>query len=371
MPEMMPEKLLKVCVVGTGMIANAAHLPAWKHIPEDVEVVGVADIRPEAAEQTAKRYNVPHAYSDWQKMLKDLKPDIVSVSTPNMYHKEVTIGALKSGAHVLCEKPISTSYQNAVEMFKTADAAGRTLFVNQSLRFASSVMAVKEIVASGKLGEIYYAETSSLRRRGVPKWGMFHMKQHNAGGPVYDLGVHMIDSLMWIMGNPRAVAVSAMTYTKIANRDEGLHESLADSGAPIGVFTPRPYSYKEFDVEDFAAGFVRFENNITLSIKTSWAANIPEGIGQTFILGTEAGIQLWPVKVISNMGKFQVDVTPKVLPDRDVAFSGHWEEVEHIIRVLRGQEEQIVKREQVFNVMRILDGFYKSAQVGREVVLED
>jgi predicted dehydrogenase len=367
----MPEKLLKVCVVGTGMIANAAHLPAWKHIPQDVEVVGVADIEEWRAQETARRYDVPHAYGDWRKMLKDLKPDMVSVATPNVYHKEVTIEALKGGAHVLCEKPISTSCQNAVEMFKTAEAAGRILFVNQSLRFMANIMASKEIVSSGKLGEIYYAETSALRRRGIPKWGMFHMKKHNAGGPIYDLGVHMIDSLMWIMGNPRAVAVSAMTYTKFGNRAEGLHESLADSGAPIGVFTPRPYDYREFDVEDFAVGFVRFENDITLSVKTCWAANIPEGVGQTFILGTDAGIQLWPVKVITNMGAFQVDVTPKVLPDRDVVFSGHWEEVEHILRVLRGQEEMIVKREEVLNVMRILDGFYKSAELGREIVLED
>lgn len=366
----MPDKLLKVVVVGTGMIANAAHLPAWKHIPEDVEVIGVADIEEARAQETAKRYNVPHAYGDWRKMLRDLKPDMVSVATPNMYHKEITIEALKGGAHVLCEKPISTSYQNAVEMFETADAAGRLLFVNQSLRFMNNIMAAKEIAASGKLGEIYYAETAALRRRGIPKWGMFHMKKHNAGGPIYDLGVHMIDSLMWIMGNPKATAVSAQTYTKFGNRDEGLHESLAESGAPIGVFTPRPYDYREFDVEDFAAGFVRFENGTTLTVRTCWAANIPEGIGQTFILGTEAGLQIFPPKLITNMGAFQVEVIPKVFKDRDVPFSGHWVEVEHIMRVLRGQEEMIVKREEVLNVMRILDGFYKSAELGREVVLE-
>ena len=366
----MPEKLLKVVVVGTGMIANAAHLPAWKHIPDDVEVVGVADIEEWRAQETAKRYDVPHAYGDWRKMLKDLQPDIVSVATPNVYHKEVTIEALKGGANVLCEKPISTSYQNALEMFATADAAGRTLFVNQSLRFAGNIMAVKEIAAAGKLGDIYYAETSSLRRRGIPRWGMFHMKKHNAGGPVYDLGVHMIDSLMWIMGNPRATAVSAMTYLKFGNKDEGLHESLAESGAPIGVFTPRPFKSEEFDVEDFAAGFVRFENDITLTVKTCWAANVPEGVGQTFILGDQAGVQFWPVKLITNMDKFQVDIAAKVFPDRNVPFAGHWDTVEHVVKVLRGQEEILVKRAEVLNVMRILDGFYKSAQLGREVVLE-
>jgi predicted dehydrogenase len=115
---------------------------------------------------------------------------------------------------------------------------------------------------------------------------------------------------------------------------------------------------------------VRFEGGLTLSVKSCWAANIPEGIGQTFILGTGAGLQLFPLKLINNMDAFQVEVTPKVFKDRDVAFSGHWVEVEHLMRVLRGQEEQIVQRAEVLNVMRILDGFYKSAELGHEVKLE-
>ena len=366
----MPGKKLRVAVVGAGMIGNAAHIPAWKNLTEDIEVVGVADVSEERARQTADRYDIPHASGNWSEMLAKLSPDVVSVCTPNVYHRAVTEAALKGGAHVLCEKPIATSYADAVAMYDTALAAGRTLMVSQTVRFSGNMMAAKEIAAAGRLGEMYYAETSALRRRGIPKWGMFHMKEHNAGGPVYDLGVHMIDALFWIMGNPKAVAVSGMTYRKLGDRDEGLATSLAESGAPLGVFTPRPYDYHEFDVEDFASGYIRLENEATVSLKTSWAANVPDGIGSTFIVGTEGGLQLGPLKLVTNMGRYQVDIVPKVLPDRNVAFAGHWEITAHMLRVLRGDEEMIVKREEVLNVIRALEGLYRSADEGREIRLD-
>jgi predicted dehydrogenase len=353
------------------MIANSAHLPAWKNLVDDVEVVGVADIIEERAQLTAKAYDVPRAYGDWQKMLDEVKPDFVSVCTPNAYHKAPTIAALKGGAHVCCEKPITISTADAEEMYDTADAAGRELFITQTTRFSNSAFTAKELIESGKLGEMYYAETAMYRRRGIPKWGVFHMKKHNAGGPVYDLGVHVLDLLIWVMGNPRITAVSGMTYTKFGNIDENLATSLADSGAPSGVITPRPYDYHEFDVEDFAACIFRLEDDATIVLRTSWAANVPEGANRTFIFGTKAGLQLMPeFQLIANVDRYQGEIGLKVPSDLNVPFFGHWEHMAHALCVVRGEEEKIVKRAEVINVMRALEGLYKSAEEGREIRLD-
>lgn len=366
----MSDERFEVAIIGAGMIANAGHIPAWKDLEDEVEIVAVADKLGDRAELVAESEGIPQAYGDWRRMLDEVEPDIVSVCTPNAYHEEHAIASLEAGAHVLCEKPIATSHDDAVEMYEAAEAEGKELMVGQSIRFTNQAMAAKEIVDEGRLGEIYYAETYSMRRRGIPTWGQFHMEEHSGGGPVYDLGVHVVDRLFWVMGNPKVEAVSGMTYTKFGDRDEGLVTSLAESGAPLGVLTPRPYDYREFDVEDMAVGFIRLEGRGSVVFKTSWAANVPENVGSTMILGTEGGLTFDPLTLVTNMGRYQVNVEPQVPAGRDIMFSGHWEETEHFVNVIRGEEELIVKREEVLNVMRTLDALYESAEEGREIWIE-
>ena len=360
----------KVAVIGNGMIANAAHIPAWKDIPDKVEIVAVADNREIAAKETAERYGIPGAYADYREMLEKARPDIVSVCTPNCYHKEAAIAALKAGAHVLCEKPISTSEANAAEMYRVAEECGKTLYVSQTMRFDPKVLAAKKFYDEGLIGRAYFVEANLIRRRGIPKWGFFHMKEHNAAGPGYDLGVHIVDSLLWILGSPKAVSACGATYMEFGNQDEGLYESLAESGAPIGVFTPRKYDWREFDVEDFIAGFVRLEGGITLILKTSWAINAPEDGGGTFISGTKGGMRIMPqAELITNMAGYQVNTKIKIPQGPNVAFFGHYDVTKQFVAALEGREEILVKKEQVLNVIRTLDALYASSEQGREVVI--
>ena len=361
---------LKVGLIGTGMICNIAHVPAWRDLADHVEIVGAADVVAEHARGTAEAHGIPHWFDDPQRMLDELRPDIVSVCAPNRYHKPWTLAALEAGAHVLCEKPVADNYADAVEMYDAAEAANKLLMVGQSLRFRSENMAAKSLTDAGALGEPYYAEAGAMRRRGVPTWGQFHMLEHSGGGPIYDIGVHALDLVLWLVGSPRVQSVSGATYTRLANQDEGLLTSEADSGAPEGVPSARPYDYREFDVEDLGAGFLRLENGMTIVLRASWAANIPEGTGNSFILGTRAGMALNPLRLIGTVGAYQADTTP-IVPGRDEAFAmGHIRETSHFLRAIRGEEELSVKRDEVLNVIHALDALYRSAQSNAEVQLD-
>jgi len=367
----MSDSKLRVAVIGCGMIANSAHIPAWQS-QKGVEIVGVMDTVRESANATARKHNIAGVYDDIDKMLQDLSPDVVSICTPAGCHREQAVAALHSGSHVLCEKPLTITSADAEEIFRVAEESDRHLLVGQSMRFYNQVSAAKEFAANGQLGDIYCADASRLRRRGIPTHGSFHIKELSGGGVLYDLGVHVLDLVLWIMGNPKVIAVSGSTYAKIGTRNEGLITSSVESGAFAGGASSESYDDSKFNVEDFAMAFLRLENGATINLKVCWAANVPDSAGGIMIMGTEGGLSFDPrvldLRVVKNMGRYQVDVTPKIMPPEPAhPFYAHWNEVAHFIRVINGEEETCVKKEEVLNVIRSLEAIYQSAEEGREI----
>lgn len=361
---------IRVAIISAGMISNMAHIPAYKSLSDRCEIVGVCDLNPKSAEDTAKRHGIPNWYTDAEKMLDELKPDLVSVCTPNRAHKPMTILALNHGCHVACEKPLALTYKDTKELFDLAKEKNKVLMACQTLRYNDEYRFAREMIREEKLGEIYFAEFSMLRRRGIPKWGTFHKMETNGGGCLCDLGVHLIDAALWIMGSPDLVSVTGSSAAYLGNTETDIVTSLAESGAPAGVHNARPYSPDEFEVEEFAAGSMRLSNGCCMNFKTSWAVNLPDEYNMRFA-GSKAGIALPTMSMYSTYGRYQADINPRVFPEgkhQDKDFSGHYYLMEDLLDHLQYGKELPVKPEETLTVSKIIDAFYISAREHREVL---
>ncbi len=169
----MKESKLKVAVISCGMIANAAHIPAYRSLSDKVDLAAVCDVNPVSAEQTAQRFQIPRWYTDAEEMLLKEKPDLVSVCTPNALHKKMAMLALSHGAHVACEKPIAFTYADAKEMFDYAKKVDRVLFACQVVRYNQEYQVAREFVEDGLLGDIYYSEFSRSAGGACPNGARF------------------------------------------------------------------------------------------------------------------------------------------------------------------------------------------------------
>ncbi len=343
-------KKLKVGFVGIGSIAQGSHVPGWQTVP-DAEIVAAADINEQTLAKGGELAGIAkdHLYTDYRKMLREVELDIVDVCTPNCVHKAPTIAAFKAGCHVIVEKPMTVSVADGRQMIKAGHDAGKLLMVGQCMRFMEDGLAMKRWVDEGLVGDIYWGRASYLRPRGVPAWGAFADKEMSAGGPCYDLGVHILDLCLWLMGHPEPVSVSANIWLEISNKPSLMK-----------------HDPKKFTVPDeLAAGFIRFRNGVCLSLETSWAINAPVPHNGIFLAGTKGGIQNNPATLVREEAGMLVDTTVQVNPDAGI--KSHHEEIRQFADAVRKARPSPVPGEEALLTQRILDGIYKSAAQGKEV----
>ena len=358
--------MLKVCIISCGMIANSAHIPAYRYFSEDFEIVGVSDINPESAEGTAKRHGIPHWYTDAEQMLRECRPDVVSVCVPNCFHKQYVMLALAYGANVMCEKPLAFTKKDAEEMFAFAEKQGKLLMACQSMRFTPDRLAAKKYIEENDAGEFYYTELSRIRRRGIPFWGAFHIKKVSGGGAFVDIGVHMLDAAIWLTGNTKVRSVRGIT----AKNHAGEIGDLAKSGALTGhVDSARAFNPDEMDVEDFATGCVTFENGAAMNFKVAWASNQPEA-SDIRVVSREMGIDLPACRVYRGADE-EIALAPVRSPYPESPFTGHFYLMDNLRQVLRGEAEPCVKPRETIATAEILEAFYRSAELGREVLVSE
>lgn len=350
---------VRVGVIGSGLIARLAHVPGYKAC--GAEIVAIADLVEERADQLATDFNIPGVYTDYNELLARTDIDAISVCVPNHLHKEVTIAALKAGKHVLCEKPMAMSVEEAHQMLSVSEETGKILMLGFNNRFRSDVQRLRKLIQGGELGDIYYAKTGYVRRRGTP-FGWFTVKNESGGGPVIDIGVHVIDMTRYLMGNPRPISVMAATYQKFRRYE------LMDSTAWCSSDVRDGYrTGEEFDVEDLATAMIRFENGATMTVDVSWAANI--GVRDqiySHLYGVKAGAQLTPNLMIYG----EQDGMLKDTLINTVDKNSHTEEIRHFVSCVESGGQPITTARHGLEIQQILDAIYESARLGRSVEIE-
>lgn len=343
-------KPVRVAVIGTGGIAGA-HLDAYSKVAE-AEVVAVCDIIPEKAENAAKRWNVPKWFTDYRKVLQLPEVEAVDICTPHAIHAPIAFAALKAGKHVLVEKPMTSNLKDAVKIVKAAKENGKVLFCGIKSRWASSTQQIKKFIESGALGEIYYAEIVATRRRGIPGWGSTFIRKETAGGGVVlDLGVYLVDTLLYFLNFAKPLTCSAIVGGFIGKQPEAVVQ---------GGWWWNP---EEFEVDDFGAAFLRFENGAAAVIKVCWAAHI-DSLGNSFLLGTKGGLKLSnpPEWFFDHEGYMAQTKLPQV-GDGD----GFVQEVQFFVQAIRDGAPPPVRPEEALTVQAVLEAIYKSAELKREV----
>lgn len=362
-------KQIKVAIIGAGMIANEGHIPAYRACGQDVYLSAVCDCNAEAVARCARRHDIPHFYEKAEEMLEKEKPDLVSITTPNRTHTALTRLALEHGANVLCEKPMAMDYHEAQGLFDLAKDKGLYLISCQTQRFRPEYFYAREYIQDGMLGTPYYGEINRIRRRGIPAWGHFLNKSANGGGALADIGVHAIDAMLWLMGNPKVTGVLGNAAAPIIHSGETVRSSMQESGA-FGAKEGSVFiQTQDSDVEEFASGIIRTEGP-SINFKIAWAANLPNANRLT-ILGDKMGIEVPDMHIYSSVGRNQADVVPRVFPlgpwDRE-AFFGHYYLIDNIVKCLHGKEAMIVTPDEVLNCIAAIDLFYKSVSKGSEAL---
>jgi len=351
-------KILKIGIIGTGSISEE-HIKSYIKNP-NVELYALCDLNFDRVNEMAKKYDVKNVYTDMNEMLKLNEIDAVSVCTWNSAHAPCAIAALNAGKHVLCEKPMSVSEKDAIMMKEAADKAGKLLMIGFVRRYGNDCTILKEFIDSNQFGEIYYAKATYLRRAGNPG-GWFGEKARSGGGPLIDLGVHVIDLTRYLVGNPKPVSVFGVTFQKLLGRDNIKARPRYRAASAT--------NHDICNVEDFATALIRFDNGFVLSVETSFSLNMKNDIGKIELFGTKGGAKLEPtLEMYTEMNDYLADI--QLDAETALNFEGiFYNEISHFVECINNNETCKSPAEDGVTIMKILDAIYQSAQTGHEVIL--
>lgn len=353
-------------MVGLGFAGRTA-LEAFSELP-DVEVVALAGLEKDTLAELGEKHRVPHLYEKWEDLLQTDGLDAVSIGTPTQLHAPITLAALERGLHVLCEKPLARTVDEGARMVEASKKSGKVLKVIFNHRERGDVAALKHQIDEGQLGRVYYAKAHWMRRNGIPGMGgWFTNRELSGGGPLIDLGVHILDLALHLLQEPKVTTVSASTFAELGPRGRGSASSaIRPTVDTLG---------SKFEVEDLATAYLRLEGGEALQLETSWATY--RAPGDNFgieLFGTEGGAKIEvqnytttdTLRIFTDVAGVPAEVKPAT-----GAGLGHRAVVKEFVGIVRSGDWAGHDGSEALLRTQVIDACYASAKAGREVVLND
>lgn len=346
-----------VAVIGCGVIANNAHLPALSEM-KDIRIKYACDIIKEKAEILKEKFpKIENIITDYKVALADSEVDAVYVLTPNYQHYTITMDSLRAGKHVFCEKPITVNYKLSKEMADEAVKQGKILNIGVCNRYNKSVEMLHDWVEQGKFGSIYHVNCSFRSFRSIPGLGgAFTTKALSGGGVLIDWGVHFLDLILYVLGGAKLKNVTCDTYCEMAKDMKAYkyHYMWSENTSDKENGTN--------DVDDYITGYVRTDK-ASISFNGAWAQNV--GVDEMYVdfLGDKGGARLdyggkftfWSGETLEEI-KLEYDI-PNMYLCEDIAF---------INSVNTGIKDKN-NIENVLESAKLLDALYTSADKKQEI----
>lgn len=354
---------VNVGMIGCGGIAMGKHLPSLAKIPE-AQIVAFFDVASDRAHEAKNKFgtNDARVYHDVYELLRDQDVHVVHVCTPNDTHAEISIAALEAGKHVLCEKPMAKTAEDARRMLEAAERTGKKLSIAYQNRFRADSRWLHRACRAGDLGEIYIAKAHAVRRRAVPTWGVFLDLEKQGGGPLIDIGTHALDLALWMMDNYEPKTVLGSSYRKLA--EQGSEANLWGNWDPA-----------KFTVEDSAFAMITMKNGATVWLESSWALNtLDSDEAKVTLHGTKAGADMKHGLRVNGEEHGR-------LYNREIQMSGDFgggaapddtaeQEARSWIHSILNDQEPVVTAKQGLVVQQILEAVYESAHKGQAISFE-
>jgi predicted dehydrogenase len=346
-------KNLKVGFIGVGGIAR--HHMDYLVKMDGVELVCAADVSQQSLDLVKDKYGIKRLYTDYKEMLATEKEiEAVDICTPNSLHAANTIASHQAGKHVMVEKPMAMNAAEAQSMIDAAKAAEKQLIIGFQFRFDSRTKVIRDQIERGELGNILYVRAQWLRRRGIPNWGVFGRKDLQGGGPMIDLGVHVIEASHSLMGAPRPISATGNIWTYFGNK-----------ASDTMCMWPN-WDFQNYTVEDMAVGMIRFEGGAMLTVETSFVSHIEKDVWNIQVFGEKGGAMWETSQIFADHGGYMMNMTPAYVPKVD-AFEV---KMKHFVEVCRDGRGNESPGEHGLMIQKILDAIYASAAGTREIAIE-